>query len=86
MYEKGDFVAFKGNIYMRHEAGKHEHYRRLELYLPSAEGTLGEPIETTFYKWVERLEKGLLAAKCADGVRYVKSGDKMVPIKKEKKA
>lgn len=33
-------------------------YRQIELYLPSAEGTYGEPIEVTMKKWLDQLEDG----------------------------
>ncbi len=84
MLEKGEFVAYRGNIYMLHGTVNDQHYRRLELYLPSAEGTYQEPIETTFYRMVERLEKRLLTAKCADGIKYKRVGDKMMPIPNKK--
>lgn len=85
MFEKGKCVAYNGNVYMHHDSIEGGHYRRLELYLPSAEGTYGEPVEETFYKMVDRIEKGLLYPKCADGVKYEKSGDKMRPLPGKKK-
>ncbi len=83
MFERGNCVAYKGTVYMRHDAVEGGHYRRLELYLPSATGTYGEPIEETFYKMVERIEKGLLYPKMADGIRYIRDGDKMKPAPKK---
>lgn len=82
MFRKENMVAYNGNVFIEtHVDGV---YRRLELYLPSSTGTYNEPIETTFYRFVERVKNKTLVPGYADGVRYSLNGDKMAPMKKEK--
>lgn len=83
MHRKDNVVAFNGNMYIEsHVDGV---YRRLECYLPSSTGTYNEPIEDTFYRLVARIKNHTLVPGYADGIRYKIEGDKVVPIKKEKK-
>jgi hypothetical protein len=82
MFRKDNVIGYGGNMYIEsHVDGV---YRRLECYLPTGEGTYGEPIETTFYRLVERIKNKTLVPGYADGVRYELRNDKMMPIKKEK--
>lgn len=82
MFQKENVIGYDGKLFIEsHVDGV---YRRLECYLPSSPGTYGEPIEDTFYRLVERIKTKTLVPGYADGIRYAKQGDKMVPLKKEK--
>lgn len=68
--ERGvNFAVSDGKFFKvvdRDEAGV-ETFRQLECYLPSAVGTLGEPLNTTRTRYLTQFEKGEREAKWALG-------------------
>lgn len=78
-------LAYRGAVYVPDDESP-ELFRKLECYLPSAEGTYGEPVADTFKRTADQLMAGTLSKAFADGLRYALHKDKLVAVKRETRA
>lgn len=66
----GEWLCADGKFFREFNIDPVDHkpiYRQVELYLPCAPGTYGEPIETTMNRWMEDLQSGKRETRWAIG-------------------
>ena len=68
MFSKsGRFFTKDGLFYGQSKTEKSEGWRKLECYLPSAPGTLGEPLVKSAERWLNEFDGGIRKASFLGG-------------------